>query len=64
MVSTSKIAFNIDGQIVLSTLNTPIQQRLANTLIVWLDFKNKLTYQYAQVQLIVIDEISHMCWNV
>jgi hypothetical protein len=38
MVSTSKATFNIDGQIIHSTLSIPMQQTLTNLSNLSLDF--------------------------
>ncbi len=44
--STSKVEFNIDGQIIHLALNIPIQQTLTNLSNLWLDSLNRLTCQY------------------
>jgi hypothetical protein len=43
MTSTCKATFNIDGQIILSTLNIPIQQTLTNLSNLSLDSLNRFT---------------------
>jgi len=43
---------------IFSSLNIPIQQTLTNLSILSLDIKNRLTCQYEQLPLTVIDEIS------
>jgi hypothetical protein len=54
MTSIGKATFNIDGQMIHSTLNFPIQQTLTNLSNLSLDSLNGLTCQYEQLQLAVI----------
>ncbi len=61
MASTRKVIFNIDGLTIHSTLNIPIQQSLFSLPTLSTDSLNRLTCQYEQVQLVVIDEII-TCW--
>ncbi len=61
MASTCKVIFNIDGLTIHLALNIPIQQSLFNLPTLSIDSLNKLTCQYEQVQLVVIDEII-TCW--
>jgi hypothetical protein len=58
MPSRSKIAFNIDGLIIYSTLNILVQQSLSSLSNLSSYSLNRLTCQYEQLQLVVIDEIS------
>ncbi len=58
MALTSKVVFNIDGLTIHSTLNIPIQQSLSNLQNLSSNSLNRLTCQYEQLQLVVIDEIS------
>jgi hypothetical protein len=58
MASTCKVAFNIDGLIIYSTLNIPVQQSLFNLPNLSLDSLNRFTCLYEQLQFVVIDEIS------
>jgi hypothetical protein len=60
MASISKVAFNIDGLIIHSTLNIPIQSSLPNLS---LDSLNRLTCRYEQLQIVVINEISFLVLN-
>jgi hypothetical protein len=56
--STSKVAFNIDGQTIHLTFNIPIQQTLTNLSNLSSNSLNRFTCWYEQLQLNVIDEIS------
>ncbi len=58
MASTSKVAFNIDGLTIHSTLNTHVQQSLSSLPNLSLDSLNRFTCWYEQLQLVAIDEIS------
>jgi hypothetical protein len=58
MASTGKVAFNIDGLTIHSTLNIPIQQSLFNLPNLSSNSLNRLTCRYEQLQLVMIDEIS------
>jgi len=55
MASISKVVFNIDGLIIHSTLNIPIQSSLPNLSSYSL---NRFTCWYEQLQFVVIDEMS------
>jgi hypothetical protein len=57
MALISKVVFIIDGLIIHSTLNIPIQQFLFSLPNLSIDSLNKFTCKYEQLQLI-IDEIS------
>jgi hypothetical protein len=54
----SKIAFNIDGLIIHSTLNITVQQSLSNLPNLSSNSLNMFTCQYEHLQLVVIDETS------
>jgi hypothetical protein len=58
MVSISKVAFNIDGLTIHSTIEKHVQQSLSNLPNLSSDSLNRLTCRYEQLQLVVIDEIS------
>jgi hypothetical protein len=58
MASIGKIIFNIDDLIIHSTLNIHVQQYLSNLPSLSSNSLNKLTCQYEQLQLVVINEIS------
>jgi hypothetical protein len=58
MASIDKVAFNIDSLTIHLTLNILVQQSLPSLPNLSLDSLNKLTCQYEQLQLVVIDEIS------
>jgi hypothetical protein len=58
MVLICKIAFNIDGLTIHSTLNKHAQQSLSRSSNLSSDSLNKLTCRYEQLQHVVIDEIS------
>jgi hypothetical protein len=58
MASTNKVAFNIDGLIIHSTLNIPVQQSLSILPNLSSNSLNRFTCQYEQLQLVVIYEIS------
>jgi hypothetical protein len=57
MASTNKVAFNIDGLTIHSTLNTVVQQSLSSLPNLSSYSLNRFTCQYEQLQLVVIDEI-------
>ncbi len=57
MVSIGKVAFNIDGLIIHSTLNIHVQQSLSSLPNLSSNLLNRLTCWYEQLQLIVMDEI-------
>jgi hypothetical protein len=58
MASIGKVAFNIDSLTIHSTLNIFVQQSLSSLPNLSLDSLNRLTCQYEQLQLVVINEIS------
>jgi hypothetical protein len=58
MASIGKVAFNIDSLIIHLALNILVQQSLSSLLKLSSNSLNKLTCQYEQLQLVVIDEIS------
>ncbi len=58
MASISKVAFNIDGLIIHSTLNIDVQQSLSSLPNLSSDSLNRFTCWYEQLQLVMIDEIS------
>jgi hypothetical protein len=58
MASTSKVAFNIDGLTIHSTLNINVQQSLSSLPNLSSNLLNRLTCRYEQLQFVVIDEIS------
>ncbi len=58
MASTSKVAFNIDGQTIHLTFNIHVQQTLTNLSNLSSNSLNRFTCWYEQLQLDVIDEIS------
>jgi hypothetical protein len=58
MASIGKIAFNIDNLTMHSTLNILVQQSLSSLPNLSLYSLNRLTCQYEQLQLVVINEIS------
>ena len=58
MAFTGKAVFNIDGCTIHSALRIPINQSLSNMGKLSLELLNKLTDDYEQIKLIVIDEIS------
>ncbi len=58
MALISKIAFNINGLTIHSTLNILFQQSLFTLLNFSTNSLNRLTYKYEQLQLVVINEIS------
>ncbi len=58
MASIGKIAFNIEGLIMHSTLNICLQQSLSSLPKFSSNSLNKFTCQYEQSQLVVINEIS------
>ncbi len=58
MASIGKVAFNIDGLTIHSTLNIHVQQSLSNLPNLSLDSLNRLICRYEQLQLIVIEEKS------
>ncbi len=49
MTSIAKIAYNIDGLIIHSTLNIPIQQSLSSLPNLSSDSLNRLTCQYEEL---------------
>jgi ATP-dependent DNA helicase PIF1 len=58
LASTSKVAFNIDGLTIHSTLNIHVQQSLFSLPNLSSNSLNRLTCSYEQLQIVVIDEIS------
>ncbi len=58
MASTCKVAFNIDGLTIHSTLNILVQQSLSSLPNLSTYSLYRLTCRYEQLQLIMIDEIS------
>jgi hypothetical protein len=58
MASIGKATFNIYGLTIHSTLNILVQQSLFNLPNLSINKLYKLTCQYEQLQLVVIDEIS------
>jgi hypothetical protein len=52
MASIGKATFNIDGQIIHSALNIPIQQTLTNLSNLSLYSLNRLTCEYEELQLV------------
>jgi hypothetical protein len=58
MAFTGKATFNIDGCTIHSALRIPINQSLSNMGKLSSELLNKLTDDYEQIKLIVIDEIS------
>jgi hypothetical protein len=58
MASTNKVAFNINGLIIHSTLNIRVQQSLSILPNLSSNSLNRFTCQYEQLQLVVIYEIS------
>jgi hypothetical protein len=58
MTSISKVAFNINGLTIHSTLNILVQQSLFSLPSLSLNLLNRLTCQYEQLQLVMINEIS------
>jgi hypothetical protein len=58
MALIGKIAFNIDDLTIYSTLNIYIQESLFSLPNLSLDSLNRLTCQYEQLQLVLINEIS------
>jgi len=58
MASIGKIAFNIDGLTIHSTLNICVEQSLFSLPNLSLDSLNRFTYRYEQLQLVVMDKIS------
>jgi len=61
MASTCKIAFNIDGLTIHSTLNILVQQSLSNLRNLLINSLNRLTCRYEQLQLVVINK-NDTCW--
>jgi hypothetical protein len=57
MASTNKTTFNIGWSNNNLTLNILVQQTLTNILNLSLDFSNKFTCQYEQLQLKAIELI-------
>jgi hypothetical protein len=60
MASIGKNTFNIDGLTIHSTLNIIVQQSLTNLPNLPSNLLNRLTCQYEQLQIVVIDEISFL----
>jgi hypothetical protein len=58
MASIGKVVFNIDNLTIHSTLNILVQQSLSSLPNLSSNSLNRLTCQYEQLQLVVIDEIS------
>jgi hypothetical protein len=58
MASIGKIAFNIDGLTIHSTLNTHVQQYLFSLPKLLANSLNRLTCQYEQLQFVVINKTS------
>jgi hypothetical protein len=58
MALVGKTAFNIEGLTIHSTLNIHVQQSLFSLPNLSSNSLNRLTCQYEQLQLVVIDEIS------
>jgi hypothetical protein len=58
MASIGKIAFNIDGLTIHSTLNIHVQQSLFSLPKLSANSLNRLTCQYEQLQFVVINKIS------
>jgi hypothetical protein len=58
MASIGKTIFNIDNLTIHSTLNIHVQQSLSSLPNLSSSSLNRLTCQYEQLQLVVIDEIS------
>jgi hypothetical protein len=58
MASIGKVVFNIDNLTIHSTLNILVQQSLSSLPNLSSISLNRLTCQYEQLQLVVIDEIS------
>ncbi len=56
MTSIRKITSNINDLTIHSALNIPVQQSLFNLPNLSLNSLNRLTCQYEQLQLVVIDE--------